>query len=191
MGYKGSRYSSRNAPAERRRRRRRGAEFIEFTFVFLPFLVMMFVLIDVAWCVFVRATLDYAVRAGVRSGITITNTQATAASSNLTAMVKAIVQQKSLGILRNADGLSKIKVRYYQPPADGSTAAAADVSDQASGDSPGNIMQVSIEGYTLPALVPRIFGWNEAPDVNGTTIGAIAADLIEPSHDTPPIGTAP
>jgi Flp pilus assembly protein TadG len=191
MGYVGSRYSSGNASRERRRRRRRGAEVLEFTFVFLPFLMMLFVLIDVAWCIFVRATLDYAVRAGVRTGITITGTQATNASSNLTAMVKAIVQQKSLGTLRGSEGLSKIKVRYFQPPAEGASGGVVDVSTQTYGDSPGNIMQVSIEGYTLPALVPRIFGWNEAPDKNGTVIGAVAADLIEPSSDTPPIGTAP
>lgn len=174
-----------------RYRRCRGAELLEFTFVFLPFLAMLLLLMDVAWAVFVKATLDYAVRAGVRSGITITGTQAAAAGSDLTSMVKSIVQAKSLGTLRGTAGLAKIKVRYFQPPADGSTSAAVDVSSQTNGDSPGNIMQVSIEGYTLPALLPRVFSWKQAPDQSGTSIGAVAADIIEPSHDTPPIGAAP
>src|SRR5215471_13739663 len=88
------------------RRRCRGAEVIEFTLAFLPFLAMTFVLLDVAWAVFVKSTLQYAVRAGVRSGITITGTQAAAANSTLTAMVKSIVQQKALGILIGSSGLS-------------------------------------------------------------------------------------
>ena len=175
----------------RRHRRRAGAELLEFTLTFLPFLAMTFVLMDVAWGVFVKGTLQYAVRAGVREGITITGTQATAAGSDLTSMVKSIVQQKSLGILRGAAGLSKIKVRYFQPPDAGSSAAAADVSTQTDGNTPPNIMQVSVEGYPLPALLPRIFSWRQAADTSATSISVVAADIIEPSHDVPPIGVAP
>jgi hypothetical protein len=129
---------------------------MEFTLALLPFIAMTFMLFDVAWAVFVKSTLQYAVRTGVRNGITITGTQASAAHSNLTAMIKSIVQQNSLGILGGASGLSKIKVRYF-----------------------------------LPALLPRIFGWNQRPDTSGTTIGAVAADIIEPSRDIPAIGVAP
>jgi hypothetical protein len=39
--------------------------------------------------------------------------------------------------------------------------------------------------------MPRLFGKNQKVDTAGTTIAAIAADLIEPSRDPPPIGTAP
>lgn len=177
--------------SSRRRRRQKGADLMEFTLAFLPFLAMTFLLLDVAWGVFVKSTLQYAVRAGVRSGITITGTQATAANSNLTAMVKSIVQQKSLGILNGSNGLSKIKVRYYQPPSEGSTAAAVDVSGQSDGNAYPNIMQVSIEGYVLPALLPRFYSWRTAADTAGTPIGAVAADIIEPSRDLPPIGVAP
>ncbi len=180
-----------NTSIQERRRRCRGSELLEFTLVFLPLMAILLVLIDVAWAIFVRATLDYAVRAGVRSGITVTGAQASAAHSDLTSMVKSTVQGRSLGILRGTEGLAKVKVHYFQPPVDGSTAGVVDVSSEDNGNSPGNIMQVSIEGYELPALVPRVFSWNRAPDKSGTKIGAVAADLIEPSHDTPPIGTAP
>ncbi len=171
--------------------RAKGAEVLEFTFVFIPMMAMIFLLIDVAWAVFVKATLEYAVRAGVRSGITITGTQASLAGSDLTSMVKAIVQQKSLGILRGSAGYSDIKVHYFQPPAEGSSAAAVDVSTQSWGNTPLYIMQVSVEGFTLPALVPRLFGLGKPLDTSGTSISAVSADLIEPSRDVPPIGTAP
>jgi len=168
-----------------------GSELIEFTLSFLPMLVMVFYLLDVSWAIFVKSSLEYAVRSGVRYGITITGTQATAAGSNLTAMVKAKVQSNSMGLLTGATGLTKIFVHYFQPPSPGSNAAATDVSTQSYGNTPGNILQVSIQNFTLVPLAPRIFSWNQKPDDSATPIGAMAADLIEPSTDLPPIGTAP
>lgn len=174
-----------------RRRRCGGAEAIEFALCFLPLLIMLFMLLDVTWAIFVKSTLEYAARTGVRYGITVTGTQATAANSNLTAMVKATVQSNALGLLSGSAGLAKIKVNYLQPPAVGSTAAATDVSTTATGDLPGNIIQVSIQGFTLLPLAPRLFSWNQPADTSATLVGAVAADLIEPSNDIPPIGTAP
>jgi hypothetical protein len=174
-----------------RRRRTKGAELIEFTFTFLPYVCMVFVLLDIGWAIFVKSTLECAVRDGVRRGITITGTQATDAHSNLTAMVKSIVQSRALWILRGDAGLSKIKVHYFRPPDEGSTADALDVCDRSDGNSQNNIMQVSIEGYTMPALLPRLFTTKTAVDKAGTNVTAMAADLIEPSRDLPPIGVAP
>jgi Flp pilus assembly protein TadG len=168
---------------------RKGAELLEFTLALLPLVIMMFVLLDAAWAIFVKSTLAFAVRTAVRQGITITGTQATAAGSDLTTMVKNIVKANSLGLLRDT---SKIKVNYYHPPDDpDSTAALTDVTSQTTGNSPLNIMQVSIQGYTLGPLIPRIFGLRTPIDKTGTTIAAISADLIEPSRDVPPKGTAP
>ena len=174
-----------------RRRRQSGSEAIEFALCFLPMLILLFMLLDVAWAVFVKSTLEYAVRAGVRYGITITATQAKAVNSDLTTMVKSCVQTNSLGLLSGSSGLSKIKVNYLQPPAVGSTGAATDVSTSATGNMPGNIMQVSIQGFTVNPLAPRLYSWNQTPDNSATAVGAVAADLIEPSNDIPPIGTAP
>jgi Flp pilus assembly protein TadG len=170
---------------------RRGAELLEFTLAILPLLMMIFLLLDACWGMFVKATLAFAVHAGLRQGITITGTQATAAGSDLTTMVKSTVQQNALGLLAGSSGLAKIKVNYYQPPASGSTAASLDVSTLANGNSPLNVMQVSVQGFALGALVPRIFGLRTAVDKASTVINAVASDLIEPSRDVPPIGAAP
>jgi Flp pilus assembly protein TadG len=174
-----------------RSRGRRGAELLEFSLALLPLLMMMFLLLDVCWGMFVKGTLAFAVHAGVRSGVAITGTQATAAGSNLTDMVKSIVQQNSLGLLTGPAGLAKIKVHYLQPPAVGSTAAALDVSTQSDGNSPLNIIQVSIQDYSLPLLAPLLYGLGQPVDSAATKISAVACDLIEPSRDVPPIGTAP
>jgi hypothetical protein len=124
-------------------------------------------------------------------GITITGTQALAAGSDLTTMVKSTVQSNAAGLLAGAGGLTKIKVHYFQPPAAGSTAAAVDVSTLTTGNNPLNIMQVSIQGFSMRPLVPRIFSWKSGVDNASMNIGAIAADLIEPSTDQPAIGAAP
>lgn len=164
---------------------------LEFTLALLPLLMMIIVLLDASWAIFVKSTLAYAVRTGVRQGITITGTQATAAGSNLTLMVKTTVQRNALGMLAGDAGLAKIKVNYFLPPIPGSNAAALDVSAQTNGNAALNIMQVSIQGFSLGPLVPRIFGWKAPLDTSRTAIGAVAADLIEPSRDPPPIGAAP
>ena len=169
----------------------KGAEVLEFTLAFLPLIMMMFAVLDAAWGMYAKTTLMQAVRQGVRYGITITGTQASAAGSDQTTMVKSWVQANSMGLLRGSSGLAKIKVNYFQPPAPGSTASATDVSTQSNGNTPGNIMQVSVQGYSLGPLVARIFGLHQPVDASGTPINAVAADIIEPCRDSPPIGSAP
>lgn len=172
---------------------RRGAELLEFTLAILPLLMMIFLLLDACWGMFVKSTLAFAVHAGLRQGITITGTQATAAGSNLTAMVKDTVQRNAMGLLAGSTGLARIKVNYFQPPVPGSTAAAVDVSTVSNGNAPLNVMQVSIQGFPLRPLIPRLYGLRGAGsvDASATVINAVAADLIEPSRDPPLIGPAP
>ena len=172
--------------------KRKGAELIEFTLSFLPFLAMVLVLLDVAWAVFAKSTLTYAVRAGLRQGITITGTQATAAgNSTLTAMVKSTVQANALGLLAGSSGLAKIKIHFYQPPDPSVNAAPTQVDAASDANKPGNIMQVSIEGFALSPLVPRLFTWKQAADNASSAVAATSYDLIEPSRDVPPKGVAP
>lgn len=163
-----------------------GSELIEFTLSFMPMLIMVFFILDVSWAIFAKSTLEYSVRTGVRYGVTVTGTQA--GGSDLTTLVKNKVQANSMGLLRDT---SKIFVHYFQPPDPGSAAAATDVSTQIYGNSPGNILQISIQNFTLVPLAPHFFGWNQAAGYGATPIGAMAADLIEPSSDLPRIGTAP
>ncbi len=187
--------STQDIPAQKHRRRGRrfrcgGAEAIEFTLVLLPLISITGVLIDTSWAIFAKSALQRAVRIGVRTGVTLTNSQMTNGAT-LTSTVKSIVQANSLGVLRDT---SLIKVNYLQPPAPGSTAAAVDVSNQASGDAYPNIMVVSVQNYSLLPLFPRVFSWARGTiDVSPMvfTVKVSSADLIEPSLNPPPIGTAP
>jgi Flp pilus assembly protein TadG len=173
-----------------RRKWRRGSELLEFTLAFLPLMMFLLTTVNVAWAVFAKSTLQRAVRMGVRSGVTLTSAQMTGGAC-LTDTVKATVQQNALGLLASSAGLAKIKVRYFQPPAPSSTAAATEVTTQLNGNQPGNIMEVSVEGFSLIPLVPRIFGWKDPPDNSPLMVNVSSADRIEPSRTPPCIGSAP
>jgi len=182
----------------RRRRQRGGTDWLEFVFVLLPLLAIITVIMDASWGIFIKATLQYAVRTGVRTGITITGSQATAANSNLTAMVKSTVQANALGLL-NGTNSSYIQVHYLEQNSSSSN-GVTDVSTCTAvslptcpmvGNAPGNIMEVEVVAYPLQALTPRFFSWRSGADLASTSINAMSADEIEPSGDVPPIGTAP
>jgi Flp pilus assembly protein TadG len=172
----------------RKRSRKKGAELLEFTLIILPLLAMVTVLVDTAWAIFAESTLQRAVRIGVRTGVTLTAADM-ASGGNLTNTVKTIVQQNAMGMLNGSSGLAKIKVNYYLPPDDGSSASVTDVSAQASGNAPGNIMKVSVQNFSLVPLMPRIFPGNI--DNAALAITVSSADVIEPSNNPPPIGPAP
>jgi len=180
-----------------RRKRSSGSQILEFTFVFLPLLAFTTVLLDTAWAVMAKATVQRAVRMAVRTGITLTSSQMTG-SACLTDTVKGVVQSDSLGLLNGTTGLSYIKVNYYAPPtsatgsvSDVSTCTTTGTSCPTIADVSGNIMQVSVQGLTVTPLMPRIFGFKMANDNAPLLVTVYAADVIEP-HDSPPcVGTAP
>jgi Flp pilus assembly protein TadG len=179
-------FSVRRASRRSRRERSRGAEVIEFALVFLPMLSMICVLMCSAWAIFVKSTLQRAVSVGVRTGVTLTATDMSNGAC-LTETVKSVVRQNAMGMLSDT---SKIKVHYYEPPSSDSSAAPVDVSTQASGNAPRNIMEVSIENYELLALIPRIFV-GSGVDNAAMNLTVASADVIEPSRSSPCIGVAP
>lgn len=174
-----------------RRRRSRGVELVEFSMVFFPFLMFVTVLLSVSWGIFAKSALQYAVRTAVRTGITVT--KSTPGCANLTAYVKNLVVTNSFGFLKDA---TLVHVHYYQPPLPGATGSMTDVSTVTAmptpGNSPGNVIVVSVDSYALPTIMPRIFKWNSI-DNSKTTINVSSADLIEQMSysDLAPLGTAP
>lgn len=163
---------------------------MEYTLVLLPFLAILFVIIDASWAIFAKSTLTYAVRSAVRYGITITGTQATAAGETLTQMVKDTVQNSSLGLLKGTTARSYIQVHYLAQDSTSAT-GVKDVSTQSNGNAPGNLIQVEVVNFPLPSLVARIYNWVTSPDNSPANLNIVSADRIEPSGDVPPIGTAP
>lgn len=174
--------------------RERGSEVLEFALVIIPFLAMVSILLNVAWTIFSKTSLEWAVRRAVDQGTVMTQTQIATYGSTacLTDAVKQVVEQSSFGMLTGTAGLSQIKVHYFEPPASGSTTAATDVSGDSDADTAGNIMQVSVQNYSIMPLLPRIVNLNTAPDNNPMVVSVYAAGVIQLSSDPPScVGTAP
>jgi len=174
-----------------RRQRARGAELVEFSLTLIPFMAFITAFLSISWAIFAKSALQYAVKVAVRTGITIDKT--TAGNSDLTSIVKNLVQTNSFGFLPNTN---LVHVHYYQPPSTGSTGPVTDVSTVTTGpqqgNSSGNIMVVSVDGFSLSPLIVRIFGWNKI-DKSPSTITVSSADLIEQidPNNLAPLGTAP
>lgn len=173
-----------------RSKSRRGVEILEFAIVFIPFLVVFTVLMDITWAVFIKSSIQQAVRLAVDAGVQMSASQV-AQGACLTDTVKGIVQQNAYGTLNGSTGLALIKVNYFQPPDPGSTAPATDVSSSTTADLPGNIMQVSVQGYNLFPLIPRVVGLNSGTDNSPLNLTVYASGVIQLSESAPCVGTAP
>ena len=173
-----------------RNRTQRGSEVLEFTLILLPLLASVTVIFDLGWAIFAKSTLQRAVRVGVTTGITMTGSQLQSGTC-LTDAVKSAVQQNAFGLLTGSSGLNYIKVNYFSPPAPASSDAMTDVTGAPDANSPGNIMQVSVQNFSLVPLIPRIVDWHSGPDNSPLVFTVYSAGMIEPSHDVPCAGTAP
>jgi Flp pilus assembly protein TadG len=141
-----------------RRRNQRGSEPLELTLVLLPMLGLMFLTLSIAWAVYSRAVLQYAVAQGVRYAVTSQTTNGLGQKDS----IRTIVQQNAFGRLGSgsgAAGWSDIVVNFYQ--IDQTTGALIDVSSTAGGNGPyGNgllpLVKVSVQSYSSKTFMPTV-----------------------------------
>jgi hypothetical protein len=146
------------------RNRRRGVEIVEFTLVLLPLLGFTFLLLDLGWAVYKRATLQFAVREGCRFAITnrlVALTDANNKSYGMIDSVKSVVQTRAVGFLgsRPTDpGWASIQVRFYDPNSSLTTALPLPTCGSATAQPNvgGNLVEVSVENYLARALAPLL-----------------------------------
>ena len=157
-------------------------ELIEFTLVLLPLLGFTFLLLDMGWAVYKRATLQFAVREGCRYAVTNQLQALTDSSGNAYGMidsVKWVVQNKAMGFLGSTatdPGYASIQVRFYDPNTSLTTALALPPDCTVHRTSPnagGNLVEVSVENYQAKALAPLL---RSAAPLNFT---ARSADRME------------
>jgi TadE-like protein len=153
-----------------RRAARKGAEVVEFALIAIPLFAFLFLLIDVAWGVYARSTLQHAVREGVRYAVT----SRTADGLGHKASIAKVVADNALGFLSGGDK-NKIEVHFY------SAVTFEDVCHLPGANKGGNIVEVSVEGFSWLALAP--FARSAAP----VLMTARASDRMEAT----PIGGSP
>jgi Flp pilus assembly protein TadG len=119
-------------------RRERGSYFVEAAIAF-PFLLgVVFLMVDIGWTLFVKATLQHAVREGVRYAVT----GQVKGGLGQTASIQDIVQQNAAGLL--ASHPDTIHVRFFRP----------DTQQASASNAGGNVVIVSVDGYLISPLLP-------------------------------------
>jgi Flp pilus assembly protein TadG len=145
-----------------RRKQQKGAELVEFTLVMIPMFGILFLTLDLAWMLFARATLQYAVREGVRYAVT----GQTMTGLGQDDSIRTVVQQSSMGILSGSGGASKIAITYFDPNAN----LAATASNAG-----GNVVQVSANGVSVFPMAPLFRSGSPL------SMTAVSSDVVESS----------
>jgi len=134
----------------------------------IPMFGILFLVGDLSWMLFARATLQYAVREGVRYAVT----GQTMSGMGQDASIRAVVQQNSMGLLAGSTGASKISISYFDVNAN-----LAATSRNAG----GNVVQVSATGVNVVPMAPLF------RDKSPLSMTAVSSDVVESS----PGGIAP
>ncbi len=140
----------------------RGSQVIELGLVLLPMFAIVFLMMDSAWAVFAKASLQYAVRQGCRYAVT---------SQTLPGMgqddsIKTVVQNCSLGFLNSgANNQNNVSITYFNP----STLQATN------SNAGGNVVQIAINNVSVAPLVPL---WRSSTPLQ---ISAVSSDVMESS----------
>jgi Flp pilus assembly protein TadG len=147
----------------KRRNRESGSQVVEASLVIIPMFLLTFMMLDVSMVIFVRTTLQEAVREGDRYAITGQNTTGPCQDDS----IKAVVKKYALGFLTPTAGASSIHVQFVNPNTGGQGTNAY-----------LNIVNVKIEGYKYSALAPferlnfPVYVFAEASDVMEPLSGA-------------------
>lgn len=122
-----------------RRMRQRGAELVEMSFVAVPLFGLTFLMLDVSMVIFLRSTFQQAVREGVRYAITGANDTGPCQDDS----IKAVVKKNAVGFLGTTSGAATVHVHFMSP-----------VNGSVTNNAYGNIVEVSVEGYSYGVLAP-------------------------------------
>lgn len=132
---------------------------MEVSLVLAPLLGITFLLLNVSVAIFLRSTLQHAVREGVRYAITGQNNPGPCQDDS----IKTFVRNNSAGFLNSTAASNSIHVHFIDP-----------VNGNVTTNAGGNIVEVSVEGYQFNPWAPYM---SMKSPVN---IWARAYDVMEP-----------
>jgi hypothetical protein len=135
---------------QRRRRSERGNELLETSLTMVLFFGFLFLILDISMAVFIKGSLQTAVEAGVRTGVTETLLTGT---SYLSDSIALSVAQNSKGYVSTTKPSCLVSVSYYDPDAN----PPGYVTSLASGHN--TILIVSVNAYQYHAMGPILQGW--------------------------------
>ncbi len=151
----------------------RGGVLVESVLATVPLMALLCGVLDFAFAIFMKNTMSFAVRQGVRYAIT----SRTISGMGHDASVKTVVKTYSLGLVDTLspdhNGLNRITIRYYDP------VTLAEVTGTGS-NAGGNIVVVSATGLSWAWMIPLLR--TSAP----LQFSVASADIMEASPVTGP-----
>jgi hypothetical protein len=166
--------------------------------VLLPLLGFTFLLLDLGWMIYRRATLQFAVREGCRFAVTnqtVPKTDANGKAYGLIDSVKYVVQSRSMGFLGSKPtdpGYANIQIRFYDPTQSLTTQLTVPTNCSYTGLPPnwaGNIVEVSVENYqanVLGAILKSATPFNLTARSSDRMEGNPSAGVPQPFNGTCP-----
>lgn len=155
-------------------RARRGSVLVESALSTLPLLALLWGIFDIGFAIFVKNTMSFAVRQGVRYAVT----SQTMAGLGHDDSIKTTVTRYSLGLADalspDHNGMNRISITYYDP------VTLTEVTGAGS-NAGGNIVVVSATGLSWAWIIPLL---RSAPPLQ---FSVASADIMEGS----PLGGPP
>lgn len=156
---------------------------IEVAVVFVPFLAIFMALFDFGMAIFLKNTMQFAVRQGVRYAIT----SQTMPGMGQDDSIKSVITKYSFGFLNymapgppttTCQGTACITITYYQQQA-GPPPTLVQVNGTGS-NAAGNIVQVTASGLTYAPMVPLL------RSASPLQFSVSSADIMEAQPSGPP-----
>ena len=145
---------------------RRGSAIVESAFATLPLLAVLFAVLDISFAIFIKNTLQFAVRQGARYAVTSQTIPGLGQDDS----IRTVVKSYTLGLLDalspDRDGMKRVTITYYDP------LSLAVVTGQGSNVG-GNIVVVSATGLSWAWMVPLL------RDATPLQFSVSSADIME------------
>jgi hypothetical protein len=122
---------------------------VESSFALVPLLALLFGVIDISFAIFVRNTMQYAVRQGVRYAVTSQTMPGMGQDLSIKTTVNTYAMGLLSGLSPTRDPMSQISINYYDP------VSLTPVSGPGSNVG-GNIVVVSCTGLSWAWMVPLL-----------------------------------
>ncbi len=155
-------------PQPCRKRGRRGGVLVESVLALMPMLALLFGMLDFAFAIFIKNTMSFAVRQGVRYAVT----SRTISGKGQDESIKTVVNTYSLGLAdalsSDHDGMNRIAIHYYDP-------VSLDEVTGTGSNAGGNIVVVAATGLSWAWMVPVL------RDAAPLQFGVASADIMEAS----------
>lgn len=151
--------------------RRKGQAMIEFGLCFLLFMAVTFGFCQIAMTIWMKSTLHFAVREGVRFAMT---GRVIPGTSGHDASIKQVIRRRTAGLLTQAQADQLVSIQYYTP-------SGVNAGSGTGSNAGGNTVVLTVNDFPVPTLASSALTWVGGP----ISVSARAVGRQEPYPNPP------